>query len=97
MSLALLVPLFLLGVAGVVGDQQFDRLPEDAASFIDVGDRQLSAVQDLIPSEDVSPGKRTGSRDQDLCAYRSRAYHRQRDSGETKNFELGHGDSLSVD
>ena len=53
-------------VTGVVGKRQKNPLPEDAAVGIDIGDRHLGALLDLLTAEDVLSGKRTGGRDQNL-------------------------------
>ena len=56
----------LSGVTGVVGERQFDSLSKDAAPCVDIGDRHLGALLDLLTAEDVLSGKRTGGRDQNL-------------------------------
>ena len=57
----------LLGITGVIGDQQFDSLSEDTAPVVDVVDSHFSTVLDLFTSEDVRSGERARGGDQNVC------------------------------
>jgi hypothetical protein len=56
----------LLRIAGVVADFQLQLLSDDAALGVDVGDRHLGALADLVAGRGVLTGHRAGDGDQML-------------------------------
>ena len=84
----------LLWIACVVGQDQFDPLPENTTSFIDVGDRHLRAMLNLLAPEDVLSGKGPGSGDQNLGPCAGRSGQRRNDGREQQNFQVAQHQSL---
>jgi hypothetical protein len=67
----------LVGIASIVGDQQFDSLPENSTFFINVCDCHLGALLDLFAPKNVPAGEGAGCGDQDLPPRRHYAYRGQ--------------------
>jgi hypothetical protein len=72
----------LVRIARVVGERQFNSLSKDTAVGVDIGDRHLGALLDLLTAEDVLSGKRTCGRYQNLGPGVGRANQRHSDGGE---------------
>ncbi len=67
----------LLGIAGVVADLDGELLAHHAPRRIDVGERHVGAVLELLPERGVLAGHRPGNADRErvLCERRAGKCH----------------------